>query len=309
MRLVVTCLGLSGLVLLFGCNNTRVGVINRGPDPRATGPGQPPSVAALVEYMESNSRLVQGLRCDNVTLTINAGIKSLLIPDVDAMLACERPRKFRMTGQVLGHDEVDIGSNDQEFWFWIKRDNPPTQWYCSYQDLAEGRVRHMPFPFQPEWVAETLGMGNYGPPERYEQRVAEEGNSFKLIERVRGPQGKPLRKVIVFHKWKAEGNRPQITDYLLLDDATGKEICAAHITEVQGDPGRGIVPRKVELRWPEAKLRLTMRLNGVKLNPQMPPALFVRQRLQGVPSVDLATLRPEGQMNALQRTGGRGPSR
>src|SRR5262245_32918039 len=149
MRLVVSCLGLGGLLLLAGCNNTRIGVINRGPDQAHTAaPGQVPTAAALVKYMEDNAQMIQGVRCDNVTLSLNMGIKSLLIPDLDGMLACQRPRNFRMVAKLYGKDEVDIGSNNQEFWFWIARDPPPTQWYCSYQDLADGKVRQIPFPFQ-----------------------------------------------------------------------------------------------------------------------------------------------------------------
>ncbi|MCC6416918.1 MAG: hypothetical protein IT429_01575, partial [Gemmataceae bacterium] len=146
-------------------------------------------------------------------------------------------------------------------------------------------------------------VGNYGPAERYQLQV--ESARFKLVERVNGPQGKTLRKVIVFNRYKAEGNQPQITDYQLFDDASGQEICSARITEVQGSEAQGIVPRRLELRWPAEKLRLGLRLNKVALNPQTPPTLFVRQRMPGVQSIDLATGRPEPQLNALQQAGGR----
>ena len=49
---------------------------------------------------------------------------------------------------------------------WIKRGDP-YQFFCSYKDLEEGRVRVVPFPFQPEWIMEAMGLGDYGTPDKY----------------------------------------------------------------------------------------------------------------------------------------------
>ncbi|MCC6421100.1 MAG: hypothetical protein IT429_22925, partial [Gemmataceae bacterium] len=156
MRRVVSCLAFGGLLALAGCNNTRLGVINRGPSVPPQASTQVPTVKALVDYMDNNAQLVQGLASDDVTLSVHQGLKP--IPNLRARLACQRPRNFRLTAELLSSTEVDIGSNQQEFWFWLKRAEPPAQYFCTYQDLSAGRVRVLPFPFQPEWVAETLGV-------------------------------------------------------------------------------------------------------------------------------------------------------
>ena len=38
---------------------------------------------------------------------------------LDALLACQKPRDFRLKGSIGGKQVVDIGSNDDEFWYWI----------------------------------------------------------------------------------------------------------------------------------------------------------------------------------------------
>src|SRR5438552_2183642 len=78
------------------------------------------------------------------------------------------------------------------------------------------------------------------------------------------PQGTAVRKVIVFKRKPVQAPHAQVTDYLLLDDATGKEICAAHISEVQIDEQNtgAIVPKRIELRWPEQRLKLALRMDG-----------------------------------------------
>ena len=92
-----------------------------------------------------------------------------------------------LTGTLIGKEEVQLSSNDQEFWYWIKQSKPPYLFHCSYQDLAEGKVRQMPFPFQPDWLMEALGMGEYGPPENYQLRAGQ--STLELVENTRSPQG------------------------------------------------------------------------------------------------------------------------
>jgi hypothetical protein len=301
MRYVALSLGLGSLAaVLAGCSGTRWGVINNGgKDTQAGVSPQVPTVAALVRYMDDNAQRVGGIRCADGELTVSQGWKSIPLP---CSVACQRSRNFRLTARMISSTEVDLGSNKDEFWYWIKK-GEPYQFHCSYQALQEGRVRVMPFPFQPDWVAEALGLGNYGPAERY--TLTAEPTKLKLVEYVVGPQRNKLRKVIVFERREARNGEPQITDYLLIDDATNKLICSAHVSEVQGNlTTTGVVPRRIKLSWPAEKVELTMRLNRAEFNPQFQPQLFVRSPMPNVPSFDLASGRPDGQLNAFQRVGG-----
>jgi hypothetical protein len=305
MRYVGTGLGLSVLVLAAGCNT--FGFLRPADTAGgAGGTGEVPSKEALVGYLDNNSRRVQTLRCDELDLTCSMGIQTV---GLRGKLMCQRPqdpslppRNLRMSADHWGKTEVEIGSNSEEFWYWMRRGDP-YQIHCTYKDLAEGRVKRMPFPFQPEWVMETLGLGNYGPPTRYELDT-KDPETLRLVEHTRSPQGTPVRKVIVFRRKAAQGRDAQVTDFLLLDDATGKEVCAAHVSQVQIDRSTGaILPYRVDMRWPEMKLRMTMKFDSVVVNPNPPldPAVaFRRFPLRGVPGFDLATMRPDGTLQRVQ---------
>ena len=39
----------------------------------------------------------------------------------DGKLALERPRNFKLELMSAADEEADIGSNDEEFWFWVQR--------------------------------------------------------------------------------------------------------------------------------------------------------------------------------------------
>lgn len=294
MRPTLLLMGLA-LAASLGCGQTRLNMVKdsgRGPAPTS-----PPTAEQLVSYLNDNAGRIQSLRADEVWLTVSAEGGGA---DLSAKILVQKPRGFRLSAKSMGNQVVDLGSNDQEFWYWLSKSPQPYQFFCSYKDLADGRVRQMPFPFQPEWIIETLGLGPYGPAERLQLET--DPQSLKLVERTRSPQGTPVRKVIVCRSRPVAAPQPQVTAYLLLDDATGKEICSAHITEVQVDRVTGgVLPKKIELRWPEAKIKLGMKLDGLAVNPPLPPAAFIRQKMNGVQAYDLARgLVAEGSLQQLK---------
>jgi hypothetical protein len=306
MRHVIPWLGVGGLLLVAGCTNTRLGFL-KGPENPPPNTARPtPTAAALVAYLNNNAQLVRSLRCDKMEMTAARGLGIIQKFDLNGSIACEQPRNFRMAAQVAGNDELDIGSNNQEFWFWIKK-LAPQQYYCPYEAMS-GRLRiQLPFPFQPEWVMETLGMANYGSGADWQLTVdaSDPPRWYKLTQHTKSPQGNPVRKVIVFNAREQRGSSPQVTDYLLIDEATNKEVCSAHIVEVQGEVGKGVVPSRVELNWPQEGARLTLRLGRASINPTLPGPLFVRRPLNGQPSINMATARPDGQPSGLTQVRGR----
>ena len=292
MRLFLTLGSLAFLALVAGCTNTRWGFLNREKDQPVQGP--PPSKEELVAYLNENAGRLHTFRSDDLHITLHQGLMPI---GLSGNLMTQKPSNFRMSGNLLSSRMVDLGSNDQEFWWWISKDKPPDQYYCSYKDFKEGRPQSLPFPFQPEWIMEAMGMGPYGPAEKYE--LEHDAFTLKLVERTRSPQGRAVRKVIVMKRAPQAKPNPQVVAYLLLDDASGKELCSAHITEVDVKQG-AVVPRRLELRWPAAEARLDMRLDGIAVNAQLPSTAFVRQPMPGVRSVDLARMFENSSVQRVQ---------
>src|SRR5436190_22772369 len=190
MRQIPLALGLGGVLLAAGCNQFQP--LRPGPAPQqnARVSTATPNAADLIDYLNRNGRLVQALDCSDLDLDASQG-SGLRKQEggLRGWLVCQKPRDFRMGGKVLGKDAVDMGSNNQEFWYWISRAEPPYLFHCSYTDLNQGRAR-MPFPFQPEWIMEGLGMAEYGPADRFKVNVGPQ--TVELIEETRSPQGASL---------------------------------------------------------------------------------------------------------------------
>src|SRR5262245_12360675 len=165
MRHVGLALGLIGPILLAGCNS--FGLMRGGNQQQAARPpAEAPTKEAILAYLNDNASRVQSVRCKELDITAKQGMQSV---GLRGQVVCQKPRNFRMGANVLGKQEVDVGSNDEEFWFWLARNDPPYLFHCNYVDLARG-IRAQ-FPFQPEWIMEAMGIAPCGPAAVYELKV------------------------------------------------------------------------------------------------------------------------------------------
>ena len=62
----------------------------------------------------------------------------------------------------LSGAEVDLGSNDQLFWYWVRRDQPPAVYFCRHEQFAASRARQA-IPIDPYWLIEALGVVGFRP--------------------------------------------------------------------------------------------------------------------------------------------------
>jgi hypothetical protein len=252
-----------------------------------------PTPANLVEYMNHNARLVQSLKSTKVELDAKQAGESI---GLEGTLFCQKPRNFRLRAtDPLGKPAVDVGSNDNEFWYWIgaakDEDGVARVHFCSYQDMAAGKAR-MPFPFQPDMIVAALGMGEYDPNKEY--TVKEDAKTFSLIEPAVSAQGQQVQKLTVFNRTQVAPGKPQVLAYVL-QDRNGNEICRANVQEVQvvqlDGNTQAIVPQRVQLSWKTQQIELKMRLYETQANSidaQRAAKLFSRGDLSSIPASNLA---------------------
>ena len=155
--------------------------------------------------------------------------------------------------------------------YWISQENPPYVFHYAYNDMRGGNVR-LPFPFSPEMLVYALGIGEYDRNKNYKLEVmGKNGQFLELSEPVLTPQNKPATRVTVFNRYEVKPPNPQVVGYILKDEK-GKEICTAVISEVKIDPAtNAFLPSRVELRWPEQKIEMTMKMFDIhsdKVDPQ-----------------------------------------
>ncbi len=306
MRQLGSCLLLSCL-LLTGC-----GWLNR--DKQNSKPpvanSRTPQAADLVSYLNREADRLATLESEDVDLT--AFVQDKRMPGLRCFLVCEKPRSFRLTGDAVGTNYVDIGSNNDQFWFWVKDGDKPPLYYCSYADYEKG-VK-LPLPFQPEWVVQALGMAKYDPNKSY--KVEAKGNTFELSEETT-VQGMPVRKVTIFNAKHANDSTPVVMGHVIEDAQTGKVICQATIKRVRAASfrtrqGEGSIfyPSDVLLEWPAEKMSMTMKIGKASVNQPIPSDkvanYFARPDWQGLIKIDIARYQPGGAPTSrtIEQTGG-----
>lgn len=214
-----------------------------------------PTLDEVIALVNSNSDQIQSI------YTTDATISGDTFPTLKARLALERPRRFRLLATKLSllGPEVDIGSNDELFWVWVQRNDPPAVYYCRHDELAQSPARQT-FPIEPAWLIDALGLARFDPqdvhrgplmvaPDRLEVHSTHHGNEGPIttVTTVDAQQG-----------WVVE---------LKVYDRGGGLLAKAAASDHRRDPLSGIVlPYQVDLQWPSAGLAMRINLGEVELN-------------------------------------------
>jgi hypothetical protein len=299
------CLALALVLASSGCDYWRRQFNNNNGD-QGRIPAEVPPVEQLVSYLNDNAARVKAIECSSLQMEAKQGLQGV---GLEGSMVCEKPRNFRLKARALGAPQVDIGSNRDEFWFWVGKSDLPGVCYCSYENLARGDVR-LPFPFQPEMVITALGISEYDPAKKYDLRANRD--TLELTEQVVGADRQPLSKVTVFNRAEVRPPKPQVMG-CILRDMQGRDVCKVEVFETQLDPTtNAVLPQRVRLIWPAQKMELTLRLTDMRTIPKAPEPAFVRPQMANIQSYDLAQRRfdgPSGQGMSFQRTGGMGLQR
>jgi hypothetical protein len=295
MRQITIALGFGALLFVTGCPPFQK---KSNPDFQAQAPAATPTAAELVANLNDNARKVQSVGVRYLDIDCAQGVQSV---GLRGWMYCQKPKSFRMTAELAGAKEVDMGSNDQEFWYWIRRNEPPYLFHCSHEEFAKGQVR-LQVPFQPEWIMEALGMAEYDPTKPY--HVVANKNTIELIEPTVLPQGQRVNKVTVFTRGQ---NGLQVTGHLLRD-TQNKEICTATVLRSQQDAATGAtVPKVVELKWEAEHLKMKLLMQNATVNAmegQRNLEIFARPNPKDIQSYDLARGVSLGAPGAVRRLSG-----
>jgi hypothetical protein len=278
-------------VLLAGCSFIDQ-ITGKNAKKQAPIPTQTPTAGELVSYVNRNAEQIQTLQVQNLDVEVKKGL--LLQVGLNGWMVCEKPRNLRLQATIpaMGGPAADLGSNDREFWFWMAKADPPDLFYCSHADV--GRVQ-MPFPIQPDWVLEGMGLATITPNDNMRVSLNSRQGTIDLVEPSRSPQGQSVFKVTTFNARTVSGTDPQVLSRRLVDEK-GREICAAYITQMQVDPRTGIlIPKEVKFEYPSDRITMRLTLSTVtvngQVNPQQAQQWFTRPNMPNVRSIDLASYR------------------
>lgn len=239
-----------------------------------------PTAVEAVQALNANADRVQQVQAEAATLSV-AGV-----PALRANLAIERPRRFRLRAELMGLSgpELDLGSNDDLFWMWVKRSRPqPALYFCRHDQFAYSPARHL-LPIEPQWLIESLGLLRLEANQSLEGPFPRGAGTFELRVRSPSPQG-DLTRILVIHEsygWILEQHLYDAGNRLVASVKAGKhrfyEAAAASL------------PRHLEIRVPQSDLAFQLDVSDYVVNRPFDDAgaLWTLPQLDGYPVVDLA---------------------
>jgi len=247
------------------------------PEPRALPPS--PTLEQVIQVVNQNNSQIHSFSTTQATLS-GPGF-----PTLRASVAFQRPRFFRLRADTaLTGPELDLGSNDHLFWFWIKRNEPPGVYYCRHDQFATSPAQQM-IPIDPDLLMEALGTTELDPALPYQGPEILPGDRLKLSS-IRETCDGPVTKVIVL-----DAARGWILEQHVYD-AAGRRIASSLVGGYRRDPLTNLaMPTSVQIECPGTQPAFSMRLNLGKVQINRLPVnaleLWTMPSYQGSPWVDL----------------------
>jgi hypothetical protein len=212
------------------------------------------TLADVISVVNSNSAQIQSL------YTTDAEIYVPGLPKARANIALDRPHRFRLRADtMLTGAEVDLGSNDELFWFWTRRSPEPAIYFCRHDQFTTSLAQRI-LPVEPEWLIEALGVATLDPAGENSAPVPVGQGRLRIETRLPRHAG-DLRRIMIIDDargWVLEQH---------LYDAAGQHLASAIMSGHRRDPlANVILPRTVKIIWPATKFEMTIELNNVQVN-------------------------------------------
>ena len=233
--------------------------------PQRTAPCVLAPDAPLEEIVDAlNRNVVPAWRSTDTR--ISARQAGMIPVSLSAVIAVEQPRNLRLIAtNSFGSNEVDIGSNNERFWFWLRRAEPKCVLTASHEQLPRAQQR-LQIPFQPDWLMETFGVFRLDASKWTLQRRSPNDPVVNLVSERTTPHGQAVRRVIAVDTCRA------FVTQQALYDPSGKLIAQADFSDHRRDALTGAaLPHRVSLDWPETGLHLNMQMGQIEINPMAVP--------------------------------------
>ncbi len=187
---------------------------------------------------------------------------------------------------ALTGPEVDLGSNDDMFWVWFRRSEPPAM-YVSRHDQYAGSAAQQYLPIEPQWLLDALGLAQFNPGDFHEGPVVRDKNIVEIKSVVQTPSGQIVKRTVI------DARRAWVLEQHVYD-RSGALLASAIARSHRYYPEAGVsLPQEIDVQIPSAGLQLSIDVGTVAINgPLDNQQLWAVPTIAGAPTVDLGAAPP-----------------
>jgi len=268
--LIAVCL--SGLP---GCSLSGL-IPRRKPDPLPRALSSDASLNEIMHHLNDQRSRVMSWRSTDVR--IKASGEGVIAPKLTAALSVESPRNLRLMADSLRGLEVDFGSNNDRFWYWMRAGKP--KYLLTGSHAALETYRNNPLPFPPSWLMEALGVIPIDPSGVQMLRDPESPDQVRLISSYQ-LQGRAVQRIMLVDLALGE-----IVEHALYDDQD-QLIASATLSEFRSVARTAVLPHRIDLQLPTSGQELSLTIGSIDVNPSLSDSTWQMTEYPDYEVVDL----------------------
>jgi len=274
-RSILLLLSTAGLLALSGANCPNTVRQYATALPRALPPS--PSLQQVIEVVNRNSSQIRSFT------TTEAKLSGPGFPALRASIAFQRSKRLRLRAETaLTGPEIDLGSNDELFWFWVRRNQPPGVYFCRHERFDAGSARQV-IPIEPQWLIEAMGIAEFDPALPH-QGPFPLPNGRLEVRTIRETAAGTTTKVTI-----VDGVSGLVLQQRIFD-AQGRLLAASTAVGHRQDPLSGLIlPAVVDIYCTAARLSMRVELGHAQINrlPGDQSQLWAMPNYPSAPPIDL----------------------
>jgi hypothetical protein len=248
------------------------------------------SLDQVIGAVNQNAAKITSLQTSNASIAV-PGMPA--IPLLKGNIAAQRPGRVRLQASSLMGPEVDLGANDELFWFWVKRNEPPALYFARHDQFCGSAAQRL-MPIEPQWLLDALGFVEFRPTDRHEGPLPLGDGKLEVKSTIVGRCGTMTKRTVIDARlaWVLEQH---------LYDGNGTLVASAVAKSHQYHHEAGVsLPQQIEIRIPASELSLSIDVGRVAINPLIDsPQLWTMPTMKGTPQVDLGSTPQAGGVQPL----------
>lgn len=198
-------------------------------------------IIKIIEEINEKNKKIKSL-----TSKLNIHLNHKISINVSGDLYFEREKNFRMNIFSNFGKELDIGSNENLFWFWSKNSN---LYYSEHKNLNQTQLKT---PLNPNWLLESLTIMEL---KKENIEFGKFKDFFIILQKRKGIQNETVTIATLINP----NNKRIIGNYLY--NKYGKMVASAEINEFYEE-----IPKKIFITWYEEGITMEWILYNYKIN-------------------------------------------
>lgn len=207
-------------------------------------------VPSLIRQINAENSKIGSISCDEATVKIwQGGLRFKLT----GAIHYEKHKRFRMKMSSAFGEEFDLGSNDNLFWYWSRRDKDPGVHWAKYEDYHKTRLKT---PFNPVFMKKSLSLDVI---DTDNAKIVETAEDYIVVYAEKNASNQPILVSIFVNKAnkRVEG--------LIITDTNANPLASAEIQEYENG-----LPKRILYIWHEEDKALQLELTNPKANTAIP---------------------------------------